>query len=467
VSRIKFRKLPFFLIVLFLFQTVPVSAHNMTIGASRWCFGKNYLVANIDLNATLFTDIKGIKEGHYDLGSNTDKDLQKINAEVVQPYIDTRLSITVNDKAYPVNVRKIVHNENGLYTLWLTVDNIAFTHAANRVMIDYRMLFEETGNSHVNVAYLYLSDGAPDTVQKIFDFSQPASQTTFDNKNAVWELAVKGVANAPAETPKAELPVVVSSPDGMRSAVQKKAAAAPPIVEKANESKGRTQRPSDPGPGNQAGQAAEKNNAIAPSPMSQPAPVAPAGKSIWANIGEFILLGIEHILTGYDHIAFLLALIVIGLSIKEVLKIITAFTVAHSITLLLAALQILKLNSRLVESVIAFSICYVALENLLKKKVKYRWLVTFAFGLIHGFGFASALQELIVGKSNLILSVLSFNLGVETGQLMIFFVLLPVLHLLKKKMEFRIITVGASAAVFMVGFAWLLERVFDLKLLPI
>ena len=158
-------------------------------------------------------------------------------------------------------------------------------------------------------------------------------------------------------------------------------------------------------------------------------------------------------------------MIVIGLSLKEALKIITAFTVAHSITLLLAAMQIVSLQSRFVESVIALSICYVAVENILKKKVHYRWLIAFGFGLIHGFGFASALQELIVGKANLLLSVLSFNAGVEIGQLTIVCAMLPLLYLLKKKFELRIITMGASASIFIFGFTWLIERVFDLKLL--
>jgi len=131
----------------------------------------------------------------------------------------------------------------------------------------------------------------------------------------------------------------------------------------------------------------------------------------------------------------------------------------------LAALEIVRLNSRFVESVIAFSICYVALENLFKKRVNYRWLIAFGFGLVHGFGFASALQELIVGKSNLLLSVLSFNLGVEIGQLMIFFVMLPILYLVKKQFGYKIITAGTSATIFVIGFAWLIERAFTLKLL--
>ena len=114
---------------------------------------------------------------------------------------------------------------------------------------------------------------------------------------------------------------------------------------------------------------------------------------------------------------------------------------------------------------IAFSICYVAVENLYKRKVNYRWLIAFGFGLVHGFGFASALKELIVGKSSLLLSVVSFNGGVEIGQLMVFFVILPVLYLLKRQINFRIVTVSTSLGIFVIGFTWLIERVFYLKLL--
>jgi hydrogenase/urease accessory protein HupE len=211
--------------------------------------------------------------------------------------------------------------------------------------------------------------------------------------------------------------------------------------------------------------AGKANSAISQLPTSPPILRNTPKASAWTTIRLFVPLGIEHILTGYDHIAFLLAIIVIGLSIKEVLKVITAFTIAHSITLLLAAMEIVRLNSRFVESVIAFSICYVAVENLYKKKATYRWLIAFGFGLIHGFGFASALQELITRKANLLLSVVSFNAGVEIGQLMVFFVLLPILYVLKKQVRFRIVTVGTSVCIFAVAFTWLVERVFQFKLL--
>jgi len=434
------------------------------MGASRWCFGKNNIVGNIDLRSSLFAEIKGIKEGHYDLDSISDKQLQQIASDILQPYIDKKLSITVDDKTYPVKVNKVVRNENNTYTIWLSVDNITFKNPVNPVRIDYTLLFEETNNAHVNLAYGYLSDATGDALQKVFDFSPAVMQNTFDYKAPIWEFSINGTAPpVPAPKQKTESPVVSGSSDNMKDTAALKSTAG-------------NQPESGPVP---KGDQSKQTLANTPAASSTPSMLAsssqdkqngslsytPSKSSIWITIGEFLVLGIEHILTGYDHIAFLLALIVIGLSIREVLKIITAFTIAHSITLLLAALEIVRLNSRFVESVIAFSICYVALENLFKKRVNYRWLIAFGFGLVHGFGFASALQELIVGKSNLLLSVLSFNLGVEIGQLMIFFVMLPILYLVKKQFGYKIITAGTSATIFVIGFAWLIERAFTLKLL--
>src|SRR6266480_801234 len=158
---------------------VPAFAHDMTIGASRWCFGTSSIIANIDLNSALIADIKGIIDGPYNLGASSEKQLQLVAADIIQPYINKRLSITVNDKEYPVKVSKLVRNENGLYTIWLNVDDIGFNKPVNAVKIDYRLLFDETNNSHLNLAYLYLSDAAPDAVQKVFDYSQPTAQISF------------------------------------------------------------------------------------------------------------------------------------------------------------------------------------------------------------------------------------------------------------------------------------------------
>ena len=459
-----FKKLYLSIIAILLFSAaMPASAHNMPLGGSSWCIGKNSITAFIELNSLLFADIEGVKAGNYNPESSSEEELGKIAADVIQPYINKKLSIAVNNKIYPVKVNKLTRNENGLFKIWLSVDDVNFTNPANPIKIDYQLLFDETNKGHINLAYLYLTDAVGDKLQKVLDFSPPDGQFSFEQGARVWEVSIKGSpANAASKdmqdaknksvehthtaavSPSVKTASVLSSDAGRKKAFSSRkpvpavSKSAAPLLES-------TQR-------------SVQNSAVSNQRIK---------KSFWSNIGEFLLLGIEHILTGYDHIAFLLALIVIGLSIKEVLKIITAFTIAHSITLLLAATQVVSLNSRIVESVIAFSICFVALENLFKKQVNYRWLLTFGFGLIHGFGFASVLQELIVGKSNLLVSVVSFNLGVEMGQLMIFLVLLPILHLLKNKIEFRKVTVGVSLAIFMLGFAWLIERGFNLKLLPI
>ncbi len=442
--------------VLFFFVSVPTFAHNMPLGASFWCFGKDHITAVIELNDLLFADIKDIKEGHYNLDTTSDEELHKILVGAIQPYIDRKLTIIVNEKNYPVKVTKLVRNENNLFKLWLSVDNIRFNRTINPVRIDYRLLFDETDNSHVNLANLYLTDASGDDLQHVLDFAAPNGQYSFDRDNRSWEVSIKGSPAIPVES---EVNTRKSIPsDRIGSVVGKKKTS---LTRNSAHSESLLRQTGQTHAANMA-----KDSAHASAAHGKDS-VQPARMPLLATIWQFTILGIEHILTGYDHMAFLLALIVIGLSIREVLKIITAFTVAHSITLLLAAMRIVSLNSRIVESVIAFSICYVALENLFKKKVDYRWLITFCFGLVHGFGFASVLQELIAGTSNLLVSVISFNFGVEIGQLMIFLVSLPALHLLKKNVNFRIVTVGTSLAIFILGFSWLIERGFNLKFLPI
>ena len=177
------------------------------------------------------------------------------------------------------------------------------------------------------------------------------------------------------------------------------------------------------------------------------------------GVGSFFLLGIEHILTGYDHLLFLLALILRGGNLWSLFKIITAFTIAHSITLALAALNIVVLPGRLVEATIALSIAYVAAENLfMRKAVSHRWAVSFLFGLVHGFGFSSVLRELGLPREGLIWSLLNFNLGVETGQAMAVLVAVPILFWLRKfKWEPRAV-VAMSVMVLAIGLVLFVER---------
>ena len=148
----------------------------------------------------------------------------------------------------------------------------------------------------------------------------------------------------------------------------------------------------------------------------------------------------------------------------SVLAVVTAFTLAHSITLSLAALQIISLPSRLVESAIAASVVFAAANNLVPM-VQGRWLMAFFFGLIHGFGFASVLTELGLPTGALVVSLVGFNLGVELGQLAIVAVFLPLAFVLRHTRFYqRGVLVGGSWAALLVALAWFVERAFDLSL---
>ncbi|MEH6938366.1 HupE/UreJ family protein [Bacillus sp. JJ664] len=174
---------------------------------------------------------------------------------------------------------------------------------------------------------------------------------------------------------------------------------------------------------------------------------------------SFFKLGMLHILTGYDHLLFLFALLLSRQSLKQFIGTITAFTLAHSITLTLAVLGIVDLPSKFVESVIALSICYVAIENIFKEKIKYRWAITFIFGLIHGMGFASILKEMELPKSNLAVALLNFNLGIEFIQLCIALLIVPILLKLQTLSKYQKYVKIGSVFIFILGLIWLVQRV--------
>lgn len=182
------------------------------------------------------------------------------------------------------------------------------------------------------------------------------------------------------------------------------------------------------------------------------------GREFW----RFLLLGVEHIFTGYDHLAFLLGLLLLGGSVGQMVKIVTAFTVAHSITLALAALDVLAPPVRAVEVLIAASILFVGAENLwaLRRRtpdsaLRHRWLLTFAFGLVHGFGFAAVLRQMHLPRAVLATGLVSFNLGVECGQVCVVVVALPLLRSLQKARAFAPV---ASACVAALGAFLLVAR---------
>jgi hydrogenase/urease accessory protein HupE len=194
-----------------------------------------------------------------------------------------------------------------------------------------------------------------------------------------------------------------------------------------------------------------------------PADTALTGRHVGTFAG-FLKLGVEHIWTGYDHLLFLVALLLVCGTFKAAVQVVTCFTLAHSVTLALATLNLVWVSSRVVEPVIAASIIYVGVENLVRREgLKGRWLITFLFGLIHGFGFASVLRDLGVASNTTGVAVplVAFNLGVEAGQVVVASVLLPLIWQLRKWKPFvRYGIPVCSTLVAAAGGYWLVQRVF-------
>lgn len=197
---------------------------------------------------------------------------------------------------------------------------------------------------------------------------------------------------------------------------------------------------------------------------------------------DYVRHGVWHIWIGFDHILFLLSLLLPAVlmisgrqwqpaenfksSFVDVLKIVTAFTLAHSLTLTLASLQIISLPSRWVESAIAASVVIAALNNVLPLFQGRRWVAALLFGLVHGFGFASVLSDLGLPQSSLLLALVGFNVGVEIGQLAIVGIFLPTAYLLRRTRFYRHVVFNAgSIMIVLIASVWLTERAFDIKLI--
>lgn len=203
---------------------------------------------------------------------------------------------------------------------------------------------------------------------------------------------------------------------------------------------------------------------------------------LWRTFFQFTVEGVWHIWIGLDHILFLLALLLpavwvrrekrwepveaFGPAASAVLKIVTVFTLAHSITLWLAVMDIFTLPGRLIEATIAFSIVVTALNNLLPVLNLKTWALAFGFGLIHGFGFANVLIDLGLSSGALAVSLLAFNVGVELGQLAIVLVFLPIAFVLRGTSFYRwVVFAAGSVDIALLALAWMIERGFWLEII--
>jgi hypothetical protein len=197
--------------------------------------------------------------------------------------------------------------------------------------------------------------------------------------------------------------------------------------------------------------------------------------SSWSAFLEYLRAGIWHIWSGIDHLLFLLSLLlpavlvrrqnrweavpIAGPAFLNIVKVVTAFTLAHSITLSLAAFDVIRLPSRLTESVIAASIIIAALNNVFPRITEGRWRIAFAFGLLHGFGFASVLAEMGLPKGARLTSLLAFNLGVESGQLAVVLAIMPLAYFLRATHFYRrAVMPWGSSAIACLALFWFVQR---------
>jgi hypothetical protein len=199
--------------------------------------------------------------------------------------------------------------------------------------------------------------------------------------------------------------------------------------------------------------------------------------SVWRAFSEYLQAGIWHIWSGYDHLLFLLSLLLPAVLTRRsghwepvaevrpafinILKVVTAFTLAHSITLSLAALDIVRLPSRLTESVIAASIIVAALNNIFPIVTDSRARIAFTFGLLHGFGFASVLADMGLPHGARLISLVSFNLGIEAGQLAVVLAVMPVVYAVRSgNLYRRTLMPWGSAAIAAIALVWFVQRAF-------
>lgn len=182
------------------------------------------------------------------------------------------------------------------------------------------------------------------------------------------------------------------------------------------------------------------------------------------NAFDFLKLGVNHILSGPDHILFVLSFLLVFVSLLQVLKLTGTFTVAHSVTLILAGSGLLTLSSRIVEPVIAFSIAAVAISSVFFKSSvlgdrRAKIGIIFFFGLFHGLGFAGLLREIQIPKDKFISSLVSFNLGIEIGQLIIVAIALPFIYVFRNKSWYPRAIQVLAAVIGLVGIGWGLQRI--------
>ncbi len=190
--------------------------------------------------------------------------------------------------------------------------------------------------------------------------------------------------------------------------------------------------------------------------------------SVLDNAFDFLKLGVGHILSGPDHILFVLSLLLVFISMSEILKLTGTFTIAHSITLILSALGLITVSTRVSEPLIAFSIAFVAISTVFFRNSRFvggeksKLATVFFFGLFHGMGFAGLLREIAIPSDKFVSSLFAFNIGIEVGQLIIIGVALPFIFLFRKKPWYPKVIQVFAVIISLLALFWVVQRIFFL-----
>jgi hydrogenase/urease accessory protein HupE len=178
----------------------------------------------------------------------------------------------------------------------------------------------------------------------------------------------------------------------------------------------------------------------------------------------FFNLGFDHILQGYDHLLFIAALVLVAPTWRSLLSVISAFTVAHSTTLVLCSLRIINVNAAVTEALIAASIAYVGVENIVSHTLRRRWIIAGAFGLIHGAGFSGHLTGILqasLDAGNVFSSLMGFNLGIEAGQITVITIVFPLLWYMRKQRKQEILVPEISRVIAAIGAVLVVWRIWQ------
>jgi hypothetical protein len=309
---------------------------------------------------------------------------------------------------------------------------------------------------HVEIrSTLFLDEATPHQVLGTFRYKNALEKYFFTGGERVATIYVHKLKQLENLAPSSRAGFQMATPPPGVSFAQPKPQEKPAPAETAKASEEVTSEATVGGP-DKATPSASK---LEDTPVS--ASNAGAATVIESNFLHFLGQGIIHILGGYDHVLFVLSLLVAIRSWRELFVIVSSFTVAHSITLILGALGWVTVSPVLVEPVIALSILYVAIENMWRKSPQARSSVTFGFGLIHGLGFSFVLQGLGLPDDDYVPTLLGFNLGVELGQLIIVTPIFPLLLLLRRRERaFRQFGLALNVCVALMATYWFYERVF-------